>query len=289
MSPDVQTLEHLILTRFYVRAFADRPLDESWLATRWPLFERLTLPSVRQQTSKRFKWLLLCDAETPAWARERLEELRREVSQVIPVTVSGEFGPVTSSMVVRETCRGTGAELLVTTRLDSDDIVAPEFVATIQASARRSNAPFFVNLPRGLETSVGGKLYRRLDFSNAFISLVERVSDDPATVFVRQHPEARLYAPVVQLWTEPLWMQAIHGRNVGNGVRGVRTRPTEREWITRVVGAGPGPAYSREVVTSRVRFVARAANLARLGRVTQQLLAGAPAVVDGEERGARGA
>jgi len=69
--------EHLLLTNFEVRipGFGiPNPLEPQRLNWRIQLFELLTAPSVRAQTSDRFTWLIQIDPELPAAIRERIEQ-----------------------------------------------------------------------------------------------------------------------------------------------------------------------------------------------------------------------
>jgi hypothetical protein len=214
---------HLIMTRFNVRpcAAAAAP-DDLWLRHRLELFCRFTLPSLRAQTVKAFRWLVLVDSASPAWfLTELAESLGDERFEVVPTTV---FSP--GAIVERHfsLLRASGG-YLITTRVDNDDAVARDFVASIQLSF--SAQPWeFVNLINGAQFC-GGRVYAKSDPANPFISLVEHVRphSTPCTVFVCQHEQIRSHGPVRQVKTHPMWLQVIHERNVANRVRGIRVEP----------------------------------------------------------------
>jgi hypothetical protein len=69
-----------------------------------------------------------------------------------------------------------------------------------------------------------GRLFHRSDPSNAFISLIER-RDDAVGVFVDWHNLVSKHGTVQQIAGIPMWLQAVHGLNIGNKARGVRANP----------------------------------------------------------------
>lgn len=211
---------HVLLTRFNVALNDSRAAPtEDWLRDRLDLFTRFTLPSMLAQTVPPDSWLILCDDASPAWFRERLDDVLPAWAQ----TVWFE-GPLDKGRLSREVARRAGGGPVITTRLDNDDCVARDFIATIQEhSAARDR--YFVNFTVGAQYQ-SGRFYHRLDPSNAFISLVEPASDEPPrTVFLDTHNRLNRHGRIVQVHTHPMWLQMVHGRNVANVVRGVRVGP----------------------------------------------------------------
>lgn len=69
---------------------------------------------------------------------------------------------------------GTGpAPYLITTRIDSDDAMAVDFMAAVQAQFGRQER-LFVNFTRGVQIDRTGAVYRSDVLSNPFVSLIER-------------------------------------------------------------------------------------------------------------------
>src|SRR5262245_62661283 len=93
-------MQHFLLTNFNVRMWYVRRRDragrrvrtEEWLAHRWPLFETFCLPSVRNQTSQDFRWLVRFDPATPPHHRERFLALTRDYDPVVPLWRGEPFG-----------------------------------------------------------------------------------------------------------------------------------------------------------------------------------------------------
>jgi len=198
------------MTRFNVRVEEGgfKPPPESWLRERIEHFERFTAASMAAQTVSPDAWLVFCDASSPKWLITRLE-------QVATVhLVEGMFGAEVAAAAVAAVA---GQDLpLITTRLDNDDALARDYVEAIQ---REAPADGFVNFIHGVQLA-NGKLYRRSDPSNAFISRVERSSAE--SVFAVPHRLILKRHRVLQVKTAPMWLQLIHGGNVANAARGIR-------------------------------------------------------------------
>lgn len=213
---------HVLLTRFNVRVdqSSPRPTDK-WLADRLQLFETYTVRSLASQTIDRFEWLVFFDADTPDFARVSVDSLMARYANVFrPVYLSSQF----SSKSIRPHLPVQADQThLVTTRVDNDDAVSIDFMEQIQRHAHVRDLEF-VNLIDGAQMSTGG-VYRRPYTSNPFISLVERWSTEPVTVFVGGHDELSTYGPVRNVRTgHPMWLQVVHGQNLANEIVGVRTR-----------------------------------------------------------------
>lgn len=216
--------QHLLLTRFNVRIFSDRGTDPDWLRHRFRFFETVCVPSVLEQTTRAFRWLLFCDAETPGWALEKLRVLVGDDSRV---TLAFVIGPESADQRWRAVATALRPETthLITTRLDNDDGLSRTFLETVQHQFAGQDFEY-VNLPAG-HTCFLGRIYRWRDESNPFLSLIERIdgrASGAQTVMARAHQRVKHAHVVRQVECGPAWLQMIHGQNVWNMVRG-RQRP----------------------------------------------------------------
>ena len=210
-------MEHFLLTRFNVR-LADRPAaTDQWLRDRLRLFTTFTVPSVHAQTCTDFRWLALCDEASPDWLREELAQ----VAMLEPVWVREAWTPGLPAAVVHEQRAGADG-LVVTSRLDNDDAIARTYIARVQAAATEEG---FVNFTSGAQWA-HGRLYRRLDPSNPFISRVE-TGPRAATVFAADHNKLAALGPIRQFGGGPMWLQVVHDGNLENRTNGIRMSPTE--------------------------------------------------------------
>ena len=90
-------LHHFLLTRFALRLWQTdkngRPIDyRVWLAERFALFERYTLPSVLSQDDQRFTWILLVertsDESVMTSLREKMESYKHLSPAILPIYIS---------------------------------------------------------------------------------------------------------------------------------------------------------------------------------------------------------
>ncbi len=223
-SPD--RFEHFVITRFGVRwRQEDPPPDDDWLRYRLGLFEAVCLPSVLSQTGAEFRWLLLIDdgCRSP-WLEEALAGLGEgrafEVVWMDTLFWSGIDTVVTER---------ASAPHVITTRLDSDDAIARDYLSRVQATFDRQDR-LYVNFQRGLQFERDGALYSYFYPANAFLSFIERrTPGEPVrTVFSSPaHPDAAKYGDVLQVSAPPCWIIVVHGANLLNEIKPVawRLRP----------------------------------------------------------------
>ena len=217
---------HLILTRFNVASEFEggKGLDADWLEHRMGLFERFCFPSLQAQTEQSFRWLLFCDPRTPDPARRRLQ------TYTAYRNVALEYVSHLTAERVRAVLRPYArAPVLITTRLDNDDVLARDFVERVHAEFMRQSpitSPTFINFPEGV-VFWKGRLYRASRKSNSFITLLEP-NETPLTVLAGTHTSSAERGRVLELDAPPMWMQVVHERNVYNQVRNC-TRMRARE------------------------------------------------------------
>jgi hypothetical protein len=249
--PGLAPPDHFVLTRFNVRpALNSRPPTSDWLRHRLSLFTRYCHPSLVNQTCPRFRWLVFLNAQSPGWFRDEIDLLAPSVFE--PVWTDEPFS---ASMAANQVAQRLTCEYVITSRIDNDDAVARDYVECLQRNfVKQANE--FVNFTHGLQLR-DGRLYRRSDPANAFVSLIEKVEGGvPRTVFLDQHDRIAKHGRVRQLKTEPMWLQLVHDRNIANQARGLRTTPqvlVARFDVSTEIKS-PGPLV---VAIDRARFAAQ--------------------------------
>jgi hypothetical protein len=219
----VRKSRHVILTRFNVRYVEDPTarsigIDPAWLASRFNLFEKYCLPSVLAQTEQEFSWILFFDSATPEPFVARARALARERDGIFPVFC--ESLPLSRVKAAVSDILPEATEWLLTTRLDNDDGLHEEYVATMQAAQGCEKAEV-LNCPTGIIFR-NNRTYLRRDPSNAFISLSEPFSGFQTIFSISRHILAHESYPVRQLSAAPRWLQVVHANNISNRVRGWR-------------------------------------------------------------------
>jgi len=216
---------HFLLTRFNVAAPGREQairLRPGWLDGRFELFRQYCLPSVASQTRQDFEWIVFFDDQTPEDYRSMISELQKLYPFRAEFTAFFEM----DKLVPRLMKTGSDVEWLLTTRLDSDDILATDHVARLReilSSPRRQ----VINFTEGVILSVTGdhpRLYTIQDDANPFASLMEKVDEDVQTIWGEKHVDIARLAPIMQIGGTAAWLQVVHGGNVSNRIKGQRVR-----------------------------------------------------------------
>lgn len=252
---------HFLLTRFNVPMVldvapkdqpGDRGISTEWLTHRFDLFEQFCLSSVSRQQDAEFRWLIYFDERTPEAFRERALAAARHFPALEPRFVRN-FDLAAVAGELRERMP-SGCNRLITTRLDNDDAIRGDFMASVQRAAQGETSAV-INFPVGYSHH-DGRLYLDRQRSNPFTSLVESPAT-ARTIFAIDHRYLGEVAPVRQHHIGPAWMQVIHGRNLCNQARGIRVD-------------GRGVAERFHLDPSLIRIDPRAAILAeKIGGLTR--------------------
>ena len=211
------------------------PAGEEWLRYRLGFFYDATYPSVISQSVDDFTWLVLFDDRCSDEFREDIESIAEDV-----------FTPVWSHELFRRDSFAepvaaiADAPFLITTRIDSDDAMAVDFMATVQAQFARQDR-LFVSITRGVQIDRSGAVYLSDQLSNPFLSLIERREPErlPDTVYVAKHARARAHGPdprgtgagdvgAGRARPQPLQHRQRPARGSGRGGRTLPVRPGVR-------------------------------------------------------------
>jgi len=218
---------HFILTRFNLKLW---PRDkkgaridrEAWIVERMGLFEKYCYPSIKRQSCKEFRWVLLLDDSTPEKIVERLDKLREECPQMelckVPVQYSQHFAELFQKYVQR----GMGeADKVLTTYLDNDDALSVDYVERVQAAAAKCQGRTVLTFAEGCQYFTGMRIATRVSYpNNHFITLVEDAKNARTVYGLGSHYflKAGFDLKITQL--EGLcWTEVIHSDNVDNDVK----------------------------------------------------------------------
>ncbi len=215
---------HFFLTKFNVRSFPDlKPgCDPVWLEKRFNLFDQFCFPSVSNQSNQNFKWLVFFDIDTPEDFKQRIDAYSKRWNNFVPVYLScplpyGQF-PDEVRDVVRHYIPAD-CKYLITTWLDNDDAIHKDYVQMIQDNFSQQESET-INFIFGYQLSEG-KLYFDFEFSNHFISLIEKY--DAAsfkTCLCRPHKELyEVCKSAKKIFCKPVWIEVVHGSNYMNVYR----------------------------------------------------------------------
>jgi len=217
--------EHFLLTRFSAAFSPGVPAQEEWLRYRLGFFVDACWTSVRAQRDADFTWLVLLDDRCPDDFREDIESLAE--GTFTPIWSHERWSPALFGRAIEGLLPESGAApWLMTTRLDSDDAIARDFMAAVQREFTPTDG-LFVDFPRGVQIDRGGSTYLYDQLSSPFLTLVEarRPGVVPRTVYTARHARAREWGPLREVNAAPMWVQVIHGTNLLNMTVGARISP----------------------------------------------------------------
>jgi hypothetical protein len=232
--------EHLVLTRFSLKtswSWEEFPME--WLEARLELFEAYCLPSLAAQSATDFRWLVYCDDSTHPDVLARLRAYRDECPQ-LEVTMTGK-GRHPIRML--ESLLDPAAEVVLTTRIDSDDAMHVDLLASVQEYlepfAASDLEQLLINFPRGYKVDVAAAqaYYSHLD-NSPFHSLAERRNRTIRSVMSGNHSVMHQQYPTQQDHSIPGWLQVVYGGNIRNNISG-REIPTDASVLPELFGIRP--------------------------------------------------
>ncbi len=244
---------HVLLTRFNTAvsyAPSAKRLEANWLTARLALFEQYCLPSVAGQEGAEFHWLVFFDAASPVWFKEKIAAFEPLVNAVYiegPATDEVIAGKVRESGLVR-------SPYLISTRLDNDDAISSDHLASVQGAFQRQDREF-ITFPFGLQ-SFHGHLYNVYWLFNPFLSLIEKVGDNGkiTTVLCVAHDHVGGTNRLRKVLRASQWLQVLHDSNLANTLRGwPRLRSTSHADFR----VGWPKNLEADSIASRLRFSAR--------------------------------
>jgi hypothetical protein len=195
------------------------PYSSDLLTYRFKLFERFCLPSMKNQTNQNFKWLVFFDKHTPTKFKEKIIGYQKW-EKFIPCYVDSNFARVFPQIILPYI--HASSKYVISTRIDNDDMISKDFIQKVKNNFEPDN--LFLNFPNGyIYSYCKNKLYIRTDYSNPFISFIERIQDFK-TVWCNDVDRLRSVARIKQIKEKPSWIQVVHGNNVANRIHWYRTR-----------------------------------------------------------------
>lgn len=224
--------EHLMLTRMnYTRGN-----DPDYLEKRLHLFDQYAYISMRKQTNQNFKWILLFDKYTP----KKYYEKYLKYKNIVILKAEGEMNEWQAHFRnwIYKNIKLDKLDYLITSRIDSDDVVHPEYMDNMQ-KCLFTKTHLVDSLGYQLDVKTGkyytAKKYEKM--SSPFITLVERLTPgkDPETVVKTDHPKMMKHFPLMRLHKR-LFLQIVHDENLTNKING---DPVDKNINLFMIGASP--------------------------------------------------
>ncbi|WP_417778621.1 glycosyltransferase [Stutzerimonas xanthomarina] len=212
-----------VLMRFNSNMGAYLHLDNNnldWLRYRLKLASLTSFWSLRNQVKKDFTLIIVMNSKTPD---KFLNELEGELAGIpyyihltdtLALELSGEM-----SSVIRKL--GGCSGLIQTTRIDSDDMLAQDYLDALDKDTDlESLEPIYRYAPVGQQFSLPQE-FREIEYAaNAFGTLIEPSGDKVKTVYIYAHPKMiKSFTSKSFGDSRAMWCMAIHGANLLNQLR----------------------------------------------------------------------
>jgi hypothetical protein len=222
-------VKHYVLTRFNLepgdRINANLPfkgLDLSWLNHRFDLFEKYTVPSVFNQTNTNFCWLIFYHSNTPKAFQNRLLRIQENASCDVRIVSAQRNDVKTFLDQIKDGLKPN--DMLVTSRIDNDDIIHPSFIQEVQDQASKAtDMPQVVNFMTGYFYETQQKVLRLLMYypNNPYQSMVELFHENLLTVMGYNHNQIPANVRVNNITTnEGMFITMVHEDNLLNRAYG---------------------------------------------------------------------
>lgn len=216
----MENFQHFLLTRINVDWGISKPLSQEkrnsseFLDHRFSIFEKTCYPSVQSQNNKNFIWLILCDGILSDIYRKRIESYNSNI-RIIPVYVTSKdkFLDTIAQVIASNLLNST--RYLITTNLDSDDIIAKNFIATLQNQFNQQNFEF-INFPFGYLYNFNSQTLFLREWDTAPChTLIEQIKEHNKfdTALKYSHISINQYS-IRQVIMKPMWLMTVHGQNV---------------------------------------------------------------------------
>jgi hypothetical protein len=222
-----QDFKHYLITRFNVPVknwekdkAGNKVLDQEWMEHRLHLFSQYCAPTIRIQTCTNFTWLIYCDINTES---HFLEQVRSAIAGMnhAEIRLADDFDGLLHDL--RETILHLTTPYVISTRLDNDDGLSPDFIRNVQTHFRPQHR-LILNFTKGVLYDAGHKVMTeiRRSLRNHYASLIEMVTVDtiPLTVLGYPHGIPPATTEILDLHHRWSWLKIIHDRNMASKTNG---------------------------------------------------------------------
>ena len=222
----MQAFTHYILTKFNIVASWYKDCSEQeggrhttqmfhtqeWLNERIRLFETYCLPSVVNQTAP-YLWLVEFNSLSDRVLLDKIEEWKQACPSLVPLFIEPYAD---DAAIVRDYIAShTTTDYIITTNLDSDDMIHRDFLVKIQKAFNQQDGQI-IHYTSGLQYIEEKQiLYSWQNATNHFYSYVEKSTSSPTTCVDIQHGAYSGYLEIGD-HTEPGWIEVVHKCNVYN-------------------------------------------------------------------------
>jgi hypothetical protein len=261
-------VKHFLLTRWNLPGCLSHSSLElvthpRWQARRRELFERYCLPSVARQTVRDFTWLFF--VYPAAMSEADLEWFRAQDERLQIVSVEDPASSGVPEACEAVTRLAADDEWIITTRLDSDDVLHPEHLRRVRVSTCGDRK--VVEFEQGFYYDILRDEIRHVrETQNAFVSVLEP-AERVRTAWGWEHHKIGDENEIFYL-DGPGWIALVHDQNTTTYLWGDPVWASHKRAVLREFGV-PRPTYLRSRLRRLEALPGRVSRRAR--RVAQRL------------------
>lgn len=208
--------KHIILTRFNLPfdLQSNIHIQREWLTERMRLFEQYCLPSIVQQTNRQFTWVILASDQTP----RDMQNMLLSLTAIYPF-IHILFCAYTNDLNALYQQVGEkyvqGYDYLLSTRIDSDDMLSANFCQALQSSVQNSLEEGIYTFPNGIQWFERNHLTHGVRYDkNHFLSFFESASH-VKTCLGFDHTKVSTQQ-LIRVCGIAMWCEIVHGNNICN-------------------------------------------------------------------------
>ena len=208
--------KHIILTRFNLQydLQSNIHIQDNWLEERFRLFEQYCFPSIIAQTNQLFDWVILISDQTPNNYLSRLTQHTKSHKNIY-IEQSSYYENVNILYQAIDSKYVQGYDYLLFTRVDNDDMLAKDFVETLQQQFPITHAPAVLTFTNGiqwfeLQNMVFAVAYDR----NHFLNFWEDKQNIRTSLGI-DHTKVQSNN-LIRLHKSFMWCEIVHGNNISN-------------------------------------------------------------------------
>ena len=231
MIKDNKNINVFIITRFnIVTSFReggenvkniDTCTDVNYLEERIRLFTRYTVPSIKVQEYKNFKWIVLFSDKTPDLIKKEINRIDKDVEQFEALYINENQAYNLSAYLKKTVEERLTSSFCLTIRLDNDDAVSScfvqDYIQFIEDNNLYSSDTTVLYYEPGIQYNESKDVATKYLYKdNHFIALFER-SENIKTIFAYDHKD--LYKKLNSYSVgggQYYWIEVLHGTNYGN-------------------------------------------------------------------------
>lgn len=209
--------KHIILTRFNLQydLQSNIHIQDSWLEERFRLFEQYCFPSIIAQTNQQFDWVILVCDQTPKNYLSRLAKYTNSHLNIyIELCTYYEDVNVLYNNIGEKYVHGY--DYLLSTRVDNDDMLAKDFVETLQKLLPATHASAVLTFTNGIQWFEHKDMAFAVAYDrNHFLSFWEEKQNIRTSLGI-DHTKVQS-KNLIKLHKPFMWCEIVHENNISNG------------------------------------------------------------------------